>query len=67
MTETDDWTTVESPEEMPDSLDFGPLGGWACMCGGCEEWVKGYTRVDTHLRILWHQWQNHRERIREEY
>lgn len=54
-------------EEPPENVDWKPYHTRAWECGWCDDWVTGITPWDVHLRLLWHQWWNHRERIWEEY
>lgn len=62
-------STESIPEDWPDDLDEIPK--WArtgVRCGWCDEkTVYGITWLDRRIKLLWHQWRNHRQRIWEEY
>lgn len=49
----------------PDDMPLHHRVAWEC--GWCDEWISGFTSIDVHVRLLWHQWWNHRQNIREEY
>ena len=53
--------------EPPEEVDLRPWYRRGLQCGWCDEWVCGTTSKGVHIRLLWHQWWNHRSRIWEEY
>lgn len=54
-------TDTTQPEDAP----FWWFHVWEC--GWCDDEVTALTKIGVHVRLLWHQWWNHRERIWEEY
>lgn len=60
MTASED---TEVPPGPPEDVEWKPHYSRAVQCGWCEDWVAGMTRVDLRLRLLWHQWRKHRDRI----
>lgn len=58
---------TQQVDEFPEEVDAKSHHRHAWECGWCNDYVSALTRVGVHLKLLWHQWMNHRDRIWGEY